>query len=406
VQGGLGGTRLKLTSRQIMRLPIASNSFITALLMLKQFFTALLCGLALAGQMRAQEVVVAREEKPRASEQAPPVSERADSESATATRMDAQARKKKSASTILTVEQMRMAGALAAERQKNQARVEQTSTTAGPGLQAPETFGETLAAERQKKQTRLEQPNVRRAPNSRTGKSEDVGPIRPTMIESEKQEPAPPHPEKTEVRGEQTGAPQSANRALWKKEPIPSTANSPDGDSASTPGRDQEITKEKAAKGTRTVAHYSYKTAEGKKESIPVITQYYPQRIVYPFAKVDRHIDGKLMQAATIAQERAHAHSRSMCWHYVKEALLASGVIDSRPKSELAKDAAQDLVSNYGFKRLPVKDPFAAPVGSVLVYGANRAAGHVEIRTRDGFVSDFYSKTPSRRPLLGVYAKL
>jgi len=112
------------------------------------------------------------------------------------------------------------------------------------------------------------------------------------------------------------------------------------------------------------------------------------------------------MQAATIAQERAHAHSRSMCWHYVKEALLASGVIDSRPKSELAKEAAQDLVSNYGFKRLPVNDPFAAPVGSVLVYGANRAAGHVEIRTKDGFVSDFNSKTPSPRPLLGVYAKL
>jgi hypothetical protein len=95
-----------------------------------------------------------------------------------------------------------------------------------------------------------------------------------------------------------------------------------------------------------------------------------------------------------------------MCWHYVKEALLASGVIDSRPKSELAKDAAQDLVNNYGFKKLAVKDPFAAPVGSVLVYGANRAAGHVEIRTNDGFVSDFCSKTPSPRPLLGVYAKL
>jgi hypothetical protein len=157
---------------------------------------------------------------------------------------------------------------------------------------------------------------------------------------------------------------------------------------------------------TRRPFHFSFKTAAGKKESIPVITQYYPQRIVYPFAKVDRHIDGKLMQAATIAQERAHAHSRSMCWHYVKEALLASGVIDSRPKSELAKDAAQDLVSNYGFKRLSVTDPFAAPLGSVLVYGANRAAGHVEIRTRDGFVSDFYSKTPSPRPLLGVYAKL
>jgi hypothetical protein len=157
---------------------------------------------------------------------------------------------------------------------------------------------------------------------------------------------------------------------------------------------------------TRPAFHFSFKTPEGKKESASVITQYYPNQIVYPFAKVDRHIDRKLMQAATIAQERAHAHSRSRCWHYVKDALLASGVIDSRPKSELAKNAAQDLVSNYGFKKLLVSDPFAAPIGSVLVYGANRAAGHVEIRTRDGFVSDFSSKTPSPRPLLGVYAKL
>jgi hypothetical protein len=112
------------------------------------------------------------------------------------------------------------------------------------------------------------------------------------------------------------------------------------------------------------------------------------------------------MQAASIAEERAHAHSRSMCWHYVKEALLASGVIDSRPKSELARDAASELVSNYGFKKLSVTDPFAAPVGSVLVYGTSHSVGHVEFRTKNGFVSDFRSPTPSRRPLLGVYAKL
>ena len=153
-------------------------------------------------------------------------------------------------------------------------------------------------------------------------------------------------------------------------------------------------------------ARYSYKTPQGKKESVPVITQYYPKQIVYPLAKIDRHIDRKLMQAATIAQERAHAHSRSRCWHYVKDALLASGVIDSRPKTAYARDAAQELVSNYGFKRLSVNDPFSAPVGSVLVYGTSRTVGHVEIRTRDGFVSDFRSKTPSPRPLLGVYAKL
>jgi len=160
------------------------------------------------------------------------------------------------------------------------------------------------------------------------------------------------------------------------------------------------------SKTTQPFGHFSFKTPEGKKESVPVISQYYPKQIVYPFGKVDRHIDGRMMQAATIAQERAHAHSRSMCWHYVKEALLASGVIDSRPKSELARDAAQDLVSNYGFKKLSVTDPFAAPIGSVLVYGTARSVGHVELRTQDGFVSDFRSKIPSRRPLVGVYAKM
>jgi len=160
------------------------------------------------------------------------------------------------------------------------------------------------------------------------------------------------------------------------------------------------------SKTTQPFGHFSFKTPEGKKESIPVISQYYPKQIVYPYGRIDRHIDSRLMQAATIAQERAHAHSRSRCWHYVKDALLASGVIESRPKTELARDAAQELVSNYGFKRLSVSDPFSAPVGSVLVYGTARSVGHVELRTRDGFVSDFRSKTPSRRPLLGVYAKL
>jgi hypothetical protein len=189
-----------------------------------------------------------------------------------------------------------------------------------------------------------------------------------------------------------------------KKEPAQAIAK----DSAQTfvaePVRPMD--QQTVSKTTKRFGLFSFKSPEGKKESAPVITQYYPKQIVYPFGRVDRHIDGRLMQAATIAQEHAHAHSRSMCWHYVKEALLASGVIDSRPKTELARDAAQELVSNYGFKRLSVNDPFSAPVGSVLVYGTSRSVGHVEFRTREGFVSDFRSKTPSRRPLLGVYAKL
>ena len=150
---------------------------------------------------------------------------------------------------------------------------------------------------------------------------------------------------------------------------------------------------------------FAYKDASGKKQSVEIVDKYQPKKIVQPFAKVDPKIDPKLRRAATIAEERAHAHSLSKCWRFVKEALVAAGVVKSRPQTTLAKQAGQELVNNYGFKKLPVSDPYQAPVGAVLVYDAKRAAGHVEIRTQDGFVSDFRSKTPSPRPLLGVFAK-
>jgi hypothetical protein len=209
-------------------------------------------------------------------------------------------------------------------------------------------------------------------------------------------------------------------KPLVNKEPAEVAAKAPSQSSAKAPARTvatesgrtftmdpvRPMGQQSVSNTTQPTRLFSFKAPGGKKESVPVISQYYPRQIVYPYGKVDRHIDRRLTQAATIAQERAHAHSRSRCWHYVKDALLASGVIDSRPKSELARDAASDLVSNYGFKRLNVSDPFSAPVGSVLVYGTGRSVGHVELRTREGFVSDFQSKTPSRRPLVGVYAKM
>ena len=150
---------------------------------------------------------------------------------------------------------------------------------------------------------------------------------------------------------------------------------------------------------------FSFKDGSGKTQSIPVVSTYYPKKIDHPLAKTDRGLDPKLMRAATIAQERAHAHSRARCWQYVKEALLRSGAVNSYPKTAYAKEAGHELVNNYGFKKLAVCDPFKAPVGSVLVYDAKKAAGHVEIRTKDGFVSDFRSKIPSPRPLLGIYGK-
>jgi hypothetical protein len=158
-----------------------------------------------------------------------------------------------------------------------------------------------------------------------------------------------------------------------------------------------------------TESRFSFKDANGETESIPVISKYYPKKIqprkLSGLATVDQSIDPKLMRAASIAEERAHAHSRSQCWHYVKAALLAAGAVKSYPKTVYAKEAGRELVSNYGFKKLSMRDPFKAPVGAVLVYGGSSVAGHVEIRTRDGFVSDFKSRIPSPRPLVGVYTK-
>jgi hypothetical protein len=152
-------------------------------------------------------------------------------------------------------------------------------------------------------------------------------------------------------------------------------------------------------------SRFIFKDADGKTDSAEVLTKYVPKKIVHPFAKTDGSINPKLRQAATIAEERAHAHSREQCWHYVKEALVASGAVSSYPTSVYAKDAAKELVNTYGFKKLSVRDPYKAPVGSVLVYNAKNGAGHVEIRTKSGFASDFRSKIPSPRPLIGVYTK-
>ncbi len=156
-----------------------------------------------------------------------------------------------------------------------------------------------------------------------------------------------------------------------------------------------------AAGLSKSETRFVYVDAKGKVQSTEVIS-HYTGRLQNPFP----HLDPKLARAATIAEERAHAHSRSRCWRYVKEALLAAGVVSSYPQTAYAKQAGDELVQRYGFTKLLVKDPYQAPLGSVLVYGSRRGAGHVEIRTTRGFVSDFRAAVPSRRPLIGVYAKV
>jgi hypothetical protein len=138
--------------------------------------------------------------------------------------------------------------------------------------------------------------------------------------------------------------------------------------------------------------------------SARIMRHYYNLPISHPDAAVDERLDPRLRKAATIAQERANARSKARCWQYVKTALVESGVIDSYPKTNYATQAGDELVHSYGFKKLPIYDQYAAPVGSVLVFG-HGTEGHVVIRTKTGFVSDYWTSNRCKYPLVAVYGK-
>src|SRR6266403_81684 len=191
-------------------------------------FTALLCGFALAGQMRGQEVVVGRETKPKATERAAPLSQPSDSEPGNATPTKARVRAKKSASTLPTVEQMRMAGALAGERLTNPPRI--AATTARRESSPQKAKSDAVPAEPMRKEKRVEQSSAQRRSKTGTTKSEVVAPVRPTLIESGKRETDTSQPTKSEPRSGQTSAPQSTNRSQSlnrsAREPDPISAES------------------------------------------------------------------------------------------------------------------------------------------------------------------------------------
>lgn len=114
--------------------------------------------------------------------------------------------------------------------------------------------------------------------------------------------------------------------------------------------------------------------------------------------------DPRMIRAMEIASARAYGRSQGTCWRYVKNALLSAGLVDSRPTTAYAKEAAYELTTKYGFRKIACTNPYEAPLGSVLVYGG-AGAGHIEFRTPSGFVSDFTTPRPSKRPLIGVYVK-
>jgi hypothetical protein len=145
----------------------------------------LLCSLVFVGQMHAQEVVVPHETKPEAPRQSTPPSEseQTPSESATPARTKAKPREKRSAAP--TLEQMRASGALAGEGRSDRSIPQPTTTgrshsetTATPRPAASPT------ATAMNRETHIPQKSALRPSTSRDTKLEPIGPVRPTMIES------------------------------------------------------------------------------------------------------------------------------------------------------------------------------------------------------------------------------
>ena len=132
----------------------------------------------------------------------------------------------------------------------------------------------------------------------------------------------------------------------------------------------------------------------------PIASSYAPP------ARYDSHIDPSLVRAAKLADARAGRHSTSRCWHFVKDALVAAGAVRTRPASAYAIQAGDELMKQHGFVRLKVSNPYNAPIGAVIVYNGFGGAGHVELRTANGFASDYRSHYACRTRMVGVYAKL
>jgi len=176
--------------------------------MLRGFFRPLLCSLVLSGRIHAQEVVVPHETKPEAPEQAAPSSEseQTPSESAAPGRTKPKPRKKKE-SVAPTLDQMHAAGALAGEGQNDRPVSQPTrkgashSETAAAPTPAVSTTPRPV-----KREAQVEQKSASRSSTPRGNKLEPIGPVRPTMIESGREQlSATPLPKWQ--RGEETPAP-------------------------------------------------------------------------------------------------------------------------------------------------------------------------------------------------------
>jgi hypothetical protein len=161
-------------------------------IMLKRFFRAVICSVILAGKIHAQEVIVAREKKPELPVHTPQPSEQINSESPTPAPDKPQPREKKSAPATLTLEEMRAAGARAAEGLNNRSPSQSTKTREPDVESAPVPNPTVVETPRPtKSETPIEQKSSSHPSRSRGTNIEGMGPIRPTLMESGREAPSP-----------------------------------------------------------------------------------------------------------------------------------------------------------------------------------------------------------------------
>jgi hypothetical protein len=161
-------------------------------IMLKRFFRAVICSVIFIGKMHAQEVVVAREKKPEVPAQTPQPSEQLTSESPTPAPHKLKSREKKSAPSKLTLEEMRAAGARAAEG-SNDRSGSQSTKAREPDVESAPIPNPTVAETHRpvKREKPIEERSSPRPSSSRGTNIEGMEPVRPTMMESGREAPSP-----------------------------------------------------------------------------------------------------------------------------------------------------------------------------------------------------------------------
>jgi hypothetical protein len=119
--------------------------------------------------------------------------------------------------------------------------------------------------------------------------------------------------------------------------------------------------------------------------------------------------------------------STGFCFRYVKKALIDAGLVNDRSGKPYYLPGASPQLAGPTFKKQgftnlletpyarQIKSAYDAPVGAILIYGGGKW-GHAEIRTADGFISDYFNprartgdkalgKSGKNRKLIGVYIK-